>query len=268
MMLHRNILLNLSLLSGLAMAAENLPSALLNQELQVPPNTLVVKTQVPAPKVSEDFSKKLVAAIRQQLALRMKRDASEFEVKIENLSTTPALVAPVTGSIQVLGMGSTGSQRLDGLMSLNLSVVTAVGPQELQVQGVLKVTGPVVVAKQILPRSHRIVESDLEVMRLPWRILASGVHATSVDEIVGQTTNVLISAGAAVHPTLLEDPLDVQSGDLVELLIQSGPGVIIRSRGVAKQEGRIGDTIRIEQPDTKKKLSAVIRGPKSVEVSL
>jgi flagella basal body P-ring formation protein FlgA len=269
MKVNRTFFLNLALVSGLAHAAENLPEALTNTEALPPVNTLVVPAPVtPAPKATGEFAEKLVAGIRHQLAQKMNRDESEFQVSLENLVTVPAYTGKIIGAIQILGMGSTGSNRPEGYFNVNALVPTALGNVELKVMGVLKVTGPVVIAKSILPRDHRISSDDIQVVKLPWRTLSSGIPGMGEAEFVGQRVKTLISAGAPIHPQNLEDPLDVQSGDMVELLIQSGPGVMIRSRAFAKQEGRIGDTIRIEQPDTKKKMSAVVRGPKSVEVQL
>ena len=272
MKMRKTVFFNLTLLSGIAFAAENLPSALVSQRdelsAQIPVNTLIVNTTPVPQKAPQELQKKLVDSIRSNLAKRMGRDESEYDVAIESLTAMPGLSSKITGPILLLGLGSQGSQRLEGLFNLNLSIPTERGNQEIQVSGLLKVTGPVVVAKNNLPHGHKIAEEDLQVMRLPWRGLSNGIPGTAMADLVGQRTRTHIGVGTAIHPDLLDEPLAFQSGDLVELLIQSGPGVMIRSRGIAKQEGRVGDTIRIEQPDTKKKLSAIIRGPKSVEVNL
>ena len=253
-----------------AVTAEIPPMALQNTGDKLPINTLVLQSSAPAKQAqaSQDFSLKLIRGITEHLAKKMNRDVSEFQVSIENLVTVPALTENVTGPLQLLGMGSTGSHRLEGYFNLNLAVPTQSGSKELQAMGVLKVTGPVVIAGTNLIRGHKISASDIQVVKLPWRTLASGIPGIGESDLLGQRVRSLVNAGAPIHPGLLDDPLDVQPGDMVELLIQSGPGVMIRSRGVAKQEGRVGDTIKIEQPDTKKKLSAVVRGPKSVEVQL
>jgi len=105
-------------------------------------------------------------------------------------------------------------------------------------------------------------------MTLPWSRLPNGAAATGLNQILGQRVTQGITGGDVIYGGVLDAPLDVRSGDLVELTVLSGPGVIIRSRGKAQQEGRKGDLVRILQPDTKKSLTGVIVGERAVEIRL
>ena len=237
----------------------------------------VSPTSTPAAKTAAfgDFEKAVAESIRQDLVRKTGALTEEFHVEIESLRVTPSLPQFTASSrVEVMGLGSSGARRLDGLFNLSASIFEAgdglnVGQtHEVQLSGVLKVTGPVYIAKNNLPRGRILETNDLSRIVMPWRTLPTGAAGVPVAELLGRRVRAMIVAGEPVFPLQLDEPFAVKSGDPVELVVMSGPGVIIRSRGIAKQEGRVGDLIRIEQPDTKKVLSGQIVGDKSVEVRL
>lgn len=208
------------------------------------------------------------ASLRAQLAHSLGQPESQIAVSMEIAHIEPALAISKVDSVQVLGLGATGSTRLDGLVSLAVVAQSGGRAYDLTLSGVLSVTGPVVTARIPMTHGHVIHESDLVVTRLPWRVLPNGAAGTSMAAVVGQRLRNFVAAGAPVYGELVDEPLAVKSGDMVEITVLSGPGVMIRSRAFARQEGRLGDFVRLEQPDTKKTLRGVVTGDKKVEVRL
>jgi len=213
-----------------------------------------------------------VSRLKETFSQRMDIPADSFDVRAEKLVFFPAVTPDVLAKseiLDVMGIGTSGAQRIDGLFTLS---VTLRGPdksvREHQVSGLLSVVGPVWVTTSIINRGHVIAPSDLQIIRLPWSQLATGVALTRKDALLGRASRNLLSSGTPLFGSFLETAPSVQTGDTVELTVQSGPGVLIRSRAVAKQAGRVGDFIRVEQSDTRKPLQALVTGEKSVEVQL
>lgn len=204
--------------------------------------------------------------LAQQLALQTGFAAGEFTIEFENFTVEPKLQGTERfQSVQVLGLYG---KRLDGLFQFPLVAQNGQLNQTYQSSGILKIIGPLFVAKRSMLRGEVVHREDLQVVQMPWRTLATGAAGVSEKELVGLRVKAHVERGAAVYPLLLDEPFAVRAGEMVELTLFSGPGVLIRSRAVAKSEGHIGDTIRIEQPDTKKVLSGEITDAKSVEVRL
>ncbi|MBS1982545.1 MAG: flagellar basal body P-ring formation protein FlgA [Bdellovibrionales bacterium] len=210
--------------------------------------------------------------IRSQIARQMALTVDSFRVDVDHLRFVPALTGDRIKSVQVLGLGTTGGHRLDGLFNLpvivEIETKNGVREQEHQLSGILKVTGPVYTAKANLPRGHVITKEDIALSDLPWRTLPTGALGLAERSLVGQRVKSMVTSGEAFQLQQIDEPLAVKSGETVEVTVISGPGVLIRSRGVARQEGKTGDVIRIEQPDSKKMLTGQVTGDKAVEVRL
>jgi flagella basal body P-ring formation protein FlgA len=222
----------------------------------------------PAPVYPAGLKEGFETSFRAQLSHMLGQPSDLVTVNLELSRVEPTPAFEKADSVQVLGIGSTGSSRLDGLVSLPVVVVADGRSHDLLVSGVLSVTGPVVTARAALVRGQVVGEGDLVMSRLPWRLLPSGAAGTSISSIVGRRVRNFVAAGTPVYGALVDEPFAVKSGDVVELTVLSGPGVMIRSRALARQEGRMGDMVRIEQQDTKKALRGVITGDKKVEVRL
>jgi flagella basal body P-ring formation protein FlgA len=213
-----------------------------------------------------------VSRLKQAFASKMEMPAESFDVRAENLRFFPALSTEVlSGSeiLDVMGLGAAGASRIDGLFAMSITLkYPDHSVREHQVSGLMHVTGPVWVTKEILNRGRIVTAGDIELIRLPWSQLATGVALTRKDDLVGRAVRKYLARGTPLFGTFLETAASVNMGDTVELTVQSGPGVMIRSRAVAKQSGRVGEFIRVEQSDTRKPLQALVTGDKSVEVQL
>jgi flagella basal body P-ring formation protein FlgA len=108
----------------------------------------------------------------------------------------------------------------------------------------------------------------LQLARLSRRSLPTGAALRTPADLTARRGRQTKNAGVALHLGQLDEAPAVKAGDVVEITVISGNGVLIRTRAVARAGGRIGDVIRVEQSDTQKTLSAVISGLRKAEVRL
>jgi flagella basal body P-ring formation protein FlgA len=207
-------------------------------------------------------------AVRAQIARRMKLPESHFDVRVERLDLMPAVDTGNLEIVQILGLGTEGSQRVDGLFSVPVTIRTSAGLSEVRATGILAVNGPVYVSRHALKTGDVLAAMDLDVARMSWRSLPTGAALRTPTELVGLRVRQALNAGSALHLGQLEEAPAVRAGETIEITLISGNGVLIRTRAIARAGGKIGDVIRVEQPDTQKTLSVVVSGLRKAEVRL
>ena len=208
--------------------------------------------------------------LKQSLSQRMKLESKLFDIKVSNLLVMPPVKeGSKVELVELFAIGSNGATRMDGLISIPANIlVDKKTIQEVTLSGLVKVNGPVWVAASSIPRAKVVQQDSLRLTKMPWSRLPSNAFLTKKEDLVGRALKRTVSRGAIIYPDILKGRDAVKNGDAVVLTIQSGPGVTIRSRALAKQAGSIGDVIRVEQPETRKELRAIITGRNKVEVQL
>ena len=88
---------------------------------------------------------------------------------------------------------------------------------------------------------------------------------TEASKAEGKILRVGLLAGAPVLPPFLELPIVVHRGQRVLLTLTDGD-MIIRTTALALEDGRTGDSITVENPDSKKTMQAVVAGDGTVEM--
>jgi flagella basal body P-ring formation protein FlgA len=222
----------------------------------------------PAAKDQNFLDRKFRSAVVSELVRRYGIPESQFDVEVQGLRTLPAWKPETSAQIEIAGLESV--TRLDGLVAAQLLVrgVSPVVSGDYQVQAQVRVRGPVLTTQGSLRRGQVLQQEDIVQSRIPWRNLPSSAFGLKSQDVIGKSLRLSLGAGENLNRDFLENPPEVRSGELVEITILSGPGVIIRSRGVAKQEGRAGDWIRVEQPESRKSVSAQVLGRRQVELRL
>lgn len=217
------------------------------------------------------LEKQLENKFKEHFSTKMELSPEDFDLRVENIVLYPNIEESLNSMrlIELMGFGALGSQRMDGLFTLSATFQSSAGKiTEHQISGLIHVSGPVWVSANNLNRGKIIVETDLALVKMPWKTLASGIAMTSRKDMLGHSVTRFVNRGSPMSMESLEPASSVKVGDLVELTVQSGPGVLIRSRAIARQKGRIGEFIRVEQEDTRKSLQVVVTGDKQVGVQL
>jgi flagella basal body P-ring formation protein FlgA len=121
---------------------------------------------------------------------------------------------------------------------------------EVRVFGEVVVTSrPLAHHEVITPEAVRIERRDLSSLR---------THAlTAVEDAVGRQAARAIAVNEILTPTLVELPQVVQRGSTVTVVYQSG-GVRVELPGRATEPGKVGETIRVENPSSGKILQGQI----------
>jgi flagella basal body P-ring formation protein FlgA len=222
------------------------------------------KSSIQAPSLESVFRETLKSEIQRRYGI----PSDQIDVEIQGLRTLPQWQPDGRAGLQIVGMESV--PRLEGLVAAQLLVrgLSPVISGDFQIQAQVRVQGPVLVTQTAVRRGQVLQREDLISTRIPWRNLPTSSLGIKLQDVIGKSMKLSLAAGDHLNRDFLEHPPEVRSGELVEITILSGPGVIIRSRGVAKQEGRSGDWIRVEQPESRKSVSAQVLGRRQVELRL
>lgn len=122
-----------------------------------------------------------------------------------------------------------------------------------------------VTAKRI-KRSNIIGQYDIKLERRK--------IGRNIDQIIrteastwGLQATQMIPAGSVIKYSMLRDKPDVMSGEPVDVLLKKGALSVILE-GVAKEDGAIGEAIRIQCTGVNKELRGVLSPGKKVSISL
>ncbi len=131
--------------------------------------------------------------------------------------------------------------------------------------GYVEVMLPVVVLKRPLPRQALIRAEDLALEDRPLTRLAKDV-ILDPKEAIGLQTRVSLRAGAVLRKSVLERPPVVKRGSLVRIVAQ-GKNFTVSAIGEARQNGRIGEIIRVRNLSSKREIFAQVVDQKTVRVT-
>jgi flagella basal body P-ring formation protein FlgA len=197
------------------------------------------------------------AAAREFIA----RDPANAGLEATAAPTDPRLRLPACG--QPLAATVAGGQ--PGATRLTVEVRCG-APQAWRLYVPVQVTGsrPVAVAARALARDTILAAGDVRLA--PRDVGTSGYGTfTSLADVVGQRVRRDLAEGAVFMPGLLERPPLVRRGQEVMLEARAA-GLTVRMAGVARRDGRLGETIPVENISSGEVREAIVRSAKSVEV--
>lgn len=122
----------------------------------------------------------------------------------------------------------------------------------------------VVVSKGALSRNQVLSAEDLDTQVLASERLYGG-YIQDLEQVIGKKMRRDLNPGQALSTTMLVLPKAVSFGSLVTLISKSG-GFEVRMQGKALGTGGVGESIRVENIKSKRKVSGVILGQNLVEV--
>ncbi len=220
------------------------------------------------PNLDNEVVRRIEEAYRGEIKSKTDAQDSEIRVQISTLQLRPSIELDEWKDIQIFGVGiSQGG--MEGMFSLPVQVITKDGRfLTTNAYGSAQIIAPVYIASQEIRANEVIEELALRREIMPWKMLSSGFDALQKSQIIGRRAKARLNIGSALFSQVLDEPLAVKTGETVSLTLISGPGVLIRSRAVAKSNGKIGDRIKVLNPQTKKQMDVVITAEKEVEISL
>jgi flagella basal body P-ring formation protein FlgA len=123
-----------------------------------------------------------------------------------------------------------------------------------------------VVAAATLTPNTKLAADQLSRGRVDIFSSANGGVVTELAQAEGKILRVGLLAGAPILSPFLEMPIVVHRGQRV-LLTLSASTMIIEATAVALEDGRVGETIAVENPDSKKTIHATVAKDGSVEMN-
>jgi flagella basal body P-ring formation protein FlgA len=139
------------------------------------------------------------------------------------------------------------------------------GRRSLRVAAAIVETADVVVLTRPLQRGDEISPGDVALERRP----REGVPADALAELkgsIGRATRRALSPGLPLRAGDITRIEVVARGELVTVVYQM-PGMTLTVRGKTLEGGGLGDTIGIQNPQSKRVLQGVVSGPGTVTVS-
>lgn len=135
--------------------------------------------------------------------------------------------------------------------------------QNLSIRGRLSANGEVVVVQQPLRRGAIISEADVALVILDISKVQDPLY--DLVDVVGKRVARSLRTGQIVEQKNIEFPPVIKKGDFVRIIAQRGKMVLTAS-GVARQDGRLNDVIRVQNSSSQKDVRGRVVGPSQVKV--
>jgi flagella basal body P-ring formation protein FlgA len=130
----------------------------------------------------------------------------------------------------------------------------------------LQVFAPVVVAARPLARETVLTEADLYIEERELGKLSRG-YVRDPKFVIGQKLRRPLQQGATVTPNLLQIPPAIKRGQIVTVTAASST-ISVAMTGTALEAGAIGEIIDILNNSSKRRVQAIVRSARVVEVLL
>ncbi len=137
-------------------------------------------------------------------------------------------------------------------------------------QASLRVSGQVIELREVavltrsVNRGESLAATDLAIERRPRDSLGTEAFGTAANA-AGQVAQRGLSAGAVLRAGDIAPPDLVQRGESVTIVFET-PGVSLSLTGIASESGRLGASIAVLNPVSKKVLQTLVIGPGRVAV--
>jgi flagella basal body P-ring formation protein FlgA len=135
--------------------------------------------------------------------------------------------------------------------------------KSVTVRGKLLVQSDVVVAQRALKRGTLVGAGDVSLERLDVSRIREPIF--SLDQAVGKLVVRNVRVGQAVEQKNIEMPPVVAKGGFVKIVARRGT-MLLTAVGIALEDGKMGDVIRVQNNSSKKIVMAQVVGPDQVEV--
>lgn len=121
----------------------------------------------------------------------------------------------------------------------------------------------VVVTTVSLDMNHIITESDVRIMIMD---SIDSRDAIALNDVIGKRVKRPIGLNNVVKKDYLQDTYGVKKGDTVILIVQNG-NLKISTKGVVREDGAVGDIVRVENASSGKIINGRVVELGMVEVN-
>lgn len=140
--------------------------------------------------------------------------------------------------------------------------------KELKVKtwGHVEVWVSTVVSSKALSKGEILTKEELAFHKKPFTRLPSDA-VFNEEEVIGKELKTSLRPGEVIRRSYLNEPLVIKRNQEV-LIVAKSRNLLVKAKGKALQEGRLGDRIRVKNISSKKEIWGRVISPNEVEVML
>lgn len=200
-----------------------------------------------------------------QAALKKRGISSDFDIE---LSSIPDPIKIADGKEHDISITNLAFNRHTKTFTARIYAPHGLGTESrsLVLSGRIYEMVTVPVLTRSLARKDVIQPRDVSWKRLSATAHANGTVITEIDDAIGMEIKRPLRAGHAIRSRDLKKPVLVGRGDLV-LLEMRTRAMSLTSRGKALEDGSLGESIRIENMQSKRTITGTVVGHRTVKVS-
>ena len=208
-----------------------------------------------APSKGVSIEKTLEEQIRQDL--QTKTNCDKWQIELLTKGEQLERVAQLAGPLVIDGPEKPHSGRV------MYEVSSRDGGDSLRVFAQVERTYSVVTAVRPIRQGDIIRQADVAVIETDSRPSSSSL--SSVSEAVGMEATRAVAEGVVLSRSGMRAPLLVRRGETVPVFARAG-GLVVRTSAVAKQDGAMGELVRVESLGGEGTFLARVAGFRKLEV--
>lgn len=215
-------------------------------------------------KYPEVVSEKTLRDVGARYILSLLSAAEETRRHTVDAVYVPRMVRVPSGRVS-FEASAPGGVRYWGSTSVFLNIIVDDVPfRQVKCQFRVRLFDRVAVAARLISPGQPIRALDFRLEEREVGI-RSGRFIGDEAEILGRIVSRPVNAGTPILRSMLRQPVVVEPGSPVKLIAKIG-GVEVRMDGIALQSGRIGESIRVRNTESKKVLRGRVIDAKNVEI--
>lgn len=202
----------------------------------------------------------LTAAIQKYLE-------KEWRQKVATVSVTvlePADPVTIPGSSASLHVIPSPTEEGPGRRMFRVAVTNGKSQKTIQVVADVTAMIDAVVPNRFLKANELIDLEDIKTVRMRVHQV-NHPFMTNESEVIGMSAARPLPPDVPLRSAFIRPPLAVQKGDRVLIEVQRG-GLSVKTYGITKSSGRVGQTITVANLDSGRELTAKVVGPSLVRV--
>ena len=221
--------------------------------------TEVVVTRASRAVTAPEISARIAKALEGQYGLGDARNITvEFDRDVRTLNVEPN----VTAELQVVSLNyNRRTARFD--VTFDLPASAASRWQPMRYTGTAVETVDAVSVDHPIEHGEVLKASDLTIVKRP---KSEGPVITDPRAAAGLAARHQLHPGQPLHDADLMKPVLVQRNDNVTIVYEA-PGVTLTLRGQAQDAGALGDTISVQNVQSKQLVQGVVTGPGRVTIT-
>lgn len=152
-----------------------------------------------------------------------------------------------------------------GRFEAKLALADEQASETWTITGAILETREIAVLTNDVERGEAIKDKDITLVRRPASQIDREALSSAAD-LIGMVSRRTLRTGEAIRSADLAKPILVEKNQLVTVTY-AGKGISLTMRGRAQASGAMGDTIRVQNPQSKRMVEGIISGPGQITIT-